>query len=98
MKTKQIKHKFNLPKVVKNLDEKSPEDFPLEHYSYSTFVKFSTNPIMFKINYVNGDRIDTGYNISGVTGNSFHKALEVYYTELLGLHPRPLLRHLVLDQ
>lgn len=82
MKITKIKHSLNLPKVVQSLEQKSIDDFPLDHYSYSTFVKFSTNPIMFKINYVNGDRIDSTRNISGVMGNSFHRALEVYYADV----------------
>lgn len=78
---KKIKPKFNLPKIIKNISEqKSIENFPLRHYSYSTFVKFSTNPIMFKVNYMNGDRIDSTRNISGVIGNAFHNAMEVYYS------------------
>lgn len=34
---------------------------------------------MFRINYLNGDRIETTSNISGVVGRAFHKAMEVYY-------------------
>ena len=34
---------------------------------------------MFKINYINGDRIDSTRNISGVIGNAFHVAMETYY-------------------
>jgi len=35
---------------------------------------------MFKINYINGDVIDTTKNISGVIGQAFHSAMEVYFT------------------
>jgi len=77
----KIKPKLRLPKVIKSLAEnKKIENFPLKHYSYSTFVKFSTNPIMFKINYINGDRIETTRNISGIVGQAFHTAMDVYYT------------------
>lgn len=83
MKTMKIAPKMQLPKVIKSLAEnRKIEHFPLKHYSYSTFVKFSTNPIMFKINYINGDVIDTTRNISGVIGQAFHSAMEMYYTGL----------------
>lgn len=42
-------------------------------------VKFSTNPVLFKINYINKDRFDTTMGISGVLGSAFHQAMEVYY-------------------
>jgi hypothetical protein len=76
-----MKPDLRLPKVIKSLAEnRKIENFPLKHYSYSTFVKFSTNPIMFKINYINGDVIDTTRNISGVIGQAFHNAMDYYYT------------------
>ena len=53
--------------------------FPLKYYSYSSFVRFSSNPILFKINYINGDSFDTAMNISGVIGKAFHTAMESYY-------------------
>jgi DNA segregation ATPase FtsK/SpoIIIE-like protein len=34
---------------------------------------------MFKINALNGDRIDTLMNISGLIGRAFHSAMETYY-------------------
>ena len=77
MKMKKIN---KLPEVIINKDKKDIGKFPLDHYSYSTFVKFSTNPILFKINYINGDRIESTRNISGVIGNAFHSALETYYS------------------
>lgn len=38
---------------------------------------------MFKIKYINGDHIDSTRNISGVIGNSFHLAMENYYSMLV---------------
>lgn len=82
MKTK-LKTDGNLPKILKAVGRaRTTESFPLSHYSYSTFVKFCTNPILFKINYINGQRIDTLQNVSGVIGQSFHGAMERYYTAL----------------
>lgn len=40
---------------------------------------FSTNPVLFKILYINRDRFDTTTNISAVIGQAFHEAMEVYY-------------------
>lgn len=42
-------------------------------------IKFSTNPILFKIQYINKDRFDTASSASGVLGSAFHQAMEVYY-------------------
>ncbi len=70
-----------LPVIIsKQKKKKDIGDFPLDHYSYSTFVRFSTNPILFKINYINGDQIESTRNVSGVIGNAFHAAMETYYS------------------
>lgn len=83
MKTKiQVKPKLTLPRVVRNLEPRDPGVFPLAHYSYSTFVKFSTNPILFKINYINHETIETTRNVSGVVGQAFHNAMDAYYSAL----------------
>lgn len=68
----------HLPTVTKG---KKPDanDFPLKNISYSKMVKFSTNPIMFKINYLNGDTIESTTGITGVIGKAFHIALQIYY-------------------
>jgi RecB family exonuclease/energy-coupling factor transporter ATP-binding protein EcfA2 len=57
----------------------SSSNFPVEHYSASSMRLFSTNPILFKIQYINRDRFDTTAGISGVIGNAFHQAMMVYY-------------------
>lgn len=80
---KKIKTKLGkqgLPKVTKsNRQSTDVSKFPVDHYSASSMIKFTTNPILWKIQYVNRDRYDTTHNISGVLGQSFHKALEIYY-------------------
>jgi hypothetical protein len=53
--------------------------FPVEHISTSAMVSFSTNPILFKIKYINRDVFDTTMGISGVLGKAFHLAMNVYY-------------------
>lgn len=69
-----------LPKIIKGIREQEAiENNPLGHYSYSSMVKFSTNPFMFKVKYLNGDHIDTGHNASSVVGKAFHIALQAYY-------------------
>lgn len=67
--------------IVKKTSQQSKgiNEFPLDHYSYSTFTKFSTNPFMFKVNAINGDYIETTSSPTNVIGRSVHKALEVYF-------------------
>ncbi len=67
-----------IPKLS-SLRDALPAGFPLEHYSYSTFTKFSTNPIMFKINALNGDVIETTSTASNVMGKALHKAMQTYF-------------------
>lgn len=55
------------------------EKFPLNHISYSAIQKLSTNPFMFKVNYMNGDYLDTTTGATGVLGSAMHKALEAYF-------------------
>ena len=90
-KTTKLNPKMTLPKVIKSLaDHRQIEKFPLRHYSYSTFVKFSTNPILFKIHYINGETLDTTRGISGVIGQSFHRAMEVYYQAISAENEDPI--------
>lgn len=80
MKTKKIKTKLEMPKLIKSIGKnKSIAKFPLEHYSYSSMVQFSVNPIMFKIRHINGDKIETTNSISSVIGQAFHSAMDIYY-------------------
>lgn len=53
-------------------------NFPVQHYSYSSFTKFGSDPFMFKVNYINGDQIETTSSPSNVLGKAMHKALETY--------------------
>lgn len=64
-------------KKEKELEEKS--SFPVNHFSHSMLVLFGANPVMFKIKYINKQVLDSTSNISGVIGQSFHKAMETYY-------------------
>lgn len=71
---------IRVPKVVKHKEIKSEiEGFPLAHYSYSSWVKFANNPFMFKVNYMNGDQIETTSSASSILGNAMHRALEAYF-------------------
>jgi RecB family exonuclease len=73
-----------MPKVLKSSLQQteksstSESKFPVAHYSASSMTKFSTNPLLFKIQYINLDRFDTAQGISGVIGTAFHQAMEVY--------------------
>lgn len=42
-------------------------------------VKFCTNPVLFKIQYINKEVLNTARGISGVIGQAVHNALAVYY-------------------
>ena len=71
---------LDLPKISKRPFKKNEEfsDFPLPHYSYSSFVKFFTNPFMFNMNYKKQQYLDSTQNISGIVGKAVHKALEAF--------------------
>lgn len=78
---KKMKSKLStLPKVLKGDTQENDrfKDFPLAHYSYSTFSKFSTNPYMFLINYKQRKRFDSAQGISGILGKAVHAGLEAY--------------------
>src|SRR5947209_1142809 len=71
-----------LPKVAPTKTATRPKvegGFPLEHYSYSTFTKLSTNAVMFRIHAINGDSIDTTITASNVLGRAAHKAMQTYF-------------------
>lgn len=69
-------------KVCKEVEKSKEFDgFPLDHYSYSSFQKFSTNPFMFKVNNINGDYLDVTSKPASVLGSACHKALEKYYSD-----------------
>lgn len=57
---------------------KDNAEFPLKYISYSSMVKFCTNPLLFKIKSINGDIIDTAMGASGILGQAFHHAMEIY--------------------
>lgn len=57
----------------------TPPDFPVTHYSPSAMVAFSTNPILFRIKYINGEHIETATSPKAIIGRAFHTAMETYY-------------------
>lgn len=50
----------------------------MKYYSPSSMIKFATNPLLFKVKYLNGDRLDTANSIASIVGTAFHNAMEVY--------------------
>jgi len=81
MKQQKIKSKLNKLPVVTKLDKVENDrykDFPLAHYSYSTFSKFSTNPFMFLVNYKQKVYFDSAQGVAGVLGKAVHSGLEAY--------------------
>ena len=68
--------------VVRKISRKHKplaDDFPMKYYSTSSMKLFSTNPILFKIRYINGETIDSTHSPAMTLGNAFHNAMEVYY-------------------
>lgn len=87
-KSKAKKITSKLPIITRSEKVEGAIDFPVQHYSYSSMVKFSTNPIMFRINYLNRDKIESTKNVSSVIGSAFHHAMEVYYRGNPDLMPK----------
>lgn len=59
---------------------KRPEDlFPMDAVSASSMKSFASNPLLFKVRYLNRDIIDTATGVSAVIGKAFHFAMETYY-------------------
>lgn len=54
------------------------QGFPLDHYSYSAWKQFSSNPFMFKVNRINGDTIETTSSPANALGRSMHEAMKYY--------------------
>lgn len=77
-----------LPVIRRGEPQELASGFPVAHYSYSSMSKFSTNPIMFRIQYMNRDKIESTHNASGVLGTAFHKSMEVYYGGIEELKPK----------
>lgn len=67
-----------MPKVIQRR-VKEDESFAVDHYSPSSLVQFAGNPVIFKINQINGEYFNTNSYASGVLGKGFHKAMEAYY-------------------
>jgi len=89
MKIKKIKTKFpKVPIVSKGKHSEESFSFPLDHYSYSSLVQFTTNPVLFKIKYINGDRYDTTSGTSQIIGQAFHAAMEVFYGGISEMKPK----------
>jgi len=69
-----------LPKVLSRREIKPAfQGFPLESYSYSSWMKFSTNPFMFKVNNINGDQLQTTSSPTNVLGRAAHFGLQTYF-------------------
>lgn len=67
--------------VVKGKESRASTEFqgfPLDHYSYSAWKQFSSNPFMFKVNRINGDTIETTSSPSNAVGRSMHEAMKYY--------------------
>lgn len=69
-----------LPKIIRTESKNIKKlEFPVEHLSVSSMSLFSSNPLMFRIRYINNDSIETAHNVSAVLGGAFHHAVDVYF-------------------
>lgn len=80
-RVRKVKLNIPLPQVValKPKQVVVDERLPLQKYSYSTLVKFSSNPVLFKVQVINGEVLDSTTNVSAIMGRALHHALQVYY-------------------
>jgi hypothetical protein len=74
---KRLKHQLTMP-LVTIARNKERDDFPVDHLSSSSLIKFGSNPIMFKINEIQREYIETTSRASTVLGKGFHKSMEAY--------------------
>lgn len=75
-----MKISATLPRITKTKEQSnSIQGFPVDDYSYSSMVKLGSNPVMFRINKLNGDEIETTSKASNVLGKAGHKALQRYF-------------------
>lgn len=51
----------------------------MDYFSASSMRSFSTNPVLFRIKYINHEYIDTTHSPVLMLGSAFHNAMEVYY-------------------
>lgn len=51
----------------------------MDYFSSSSMRSFSTNPVLFRIKYINHEYIDTTHSPVLMLGSAFHNAMEVYY-------------------
>lgn len=54
------------------------EGFPVDKYSYSMLAKACTNPVLFRIQYLNHDTIDTTRSSTSVLGQGVHAGLKAF--------------------
>lgn len=87
-KIKSKLQKSKLPVVLKAVKDDKKTDFPVDHYSYSSLVQFTTNPVLFRIKYINRDRYETTSGTSQVIGQAFHAAMEVFYGGIEEMKPK----------
>lgn len=84
MRAKRLVPKVTVRPLDPDAPERAADAFPLDHVSASSMVAFSTNPVLFKIRYLNRDSIDSATNVSAVIGKAFHHAMETYYAPTPG--------------
>ncbi len=67
-----------LPRVVPGSKPKPIDGFPVEAYSYSSMQRFCTNPILFRIQDINRDVIETTKSSNAVLGEALHYGIKCF--------------------
>ena len=88
MKNKKIKIKdkeYNIKITKKDIITQeniiSNNDYGINHVSSSMLASFVSNPILFKIKYINKENIDTLNGISMLVGRAYHLFMEYLYSQ-----------------
>lgn len=70
----------NLPILVPKPKEEGEIKglFPVDQLSSSAMIQFGANPVMFKINYIDRNRVDNLSTSTQILGKAFHWGCEVY--------------------
>lgn len=55
-----------------------PDGIPVDAYSYAMMTTFSSNPVLFRIKYVNRDQIETTRGSNAVLGEAIHYGLRAF--------------------
>lgn len=64
--------------VIPHSKPARPDGIPVDAYSYAMMSQFSSNPVLFRIKYVNRDQIETTRGSNTVLGEAVHYGLKAF--------------------